>query len=75
MVLERSHDNGETWIPYRYYSASCNSSFMLPNTVVTSDTVLANTEAICTNVESQLFPVTNALVSNVQLTCKELTSS
>ena len=69
MVLERSHDNGETWIPYRYYSASCNSSFMLPNTEVTSDTVLSNTEAICTNVESQLFPVTNALVSNVQLTC------
>ena len=66
MVLERSHDNGETWIPYRYYSASCNSSFMLPNTTVTSDTVLSNTEAICTNVESRLFPVTNALVSNVQ---------
>ena len=67
MVLERSHDNGETWIPYRYYSASCNDSFMLPNTVVTSDTVLSSTEAICTNVESQLFPVTNALVSSSSL--------
>lgn len=63
MVLERSHDNGQTWIPYRYYSASCNSSFMLPNTPVAPDTVLSSTEAICTSVESQQFPTTNGLVS------------
>ena len=68
MVLERSHDNGQTWIPYRYYSASCNSSFMLPNTPMTPDTILGSTDAICTSLESQLFPTTNGLVSQT-LTC------
>ena len=60
MVLERSGDNGQTWQIYRYYSASCISSFMLPDTPVISQ--FNSTDAICTSMESRLNPVTNGLV-------------
>ena len=63
MVLERSGDNGQTWQIYRYYSASCTSSFMLPDTpVILGLSQFNSTDAICTSVESGLNPATNGLV-------------
>lgn len=63
MVLERSGDNGQTWQIYRYYSASCTSSFMLPDTpVIPGLSQFNSTDAICTSVESGFNPATNGLV-------------
>lgn len=65
MILERSHDNGQTWHVYRYYSASCVTSFMMEDTAdFTSSTIFNSTDPICTSVESRLTPETNGLVSN-----------
>ena len=54
MILERSHDNGATWLPYRFYSLSCADYFMLPDTFVSSSTVFGSTAPVCTSVQSQL---------------------
>ena len=62
MVLERSKDNGENWEFYRYYSASCDSDFGLPDTSITPDSTFSSTDAICTSAESSLDPTTNGLV-------------
>ena len=63
MILERSQDFGATWQVYRYYSNSCPDSFMIPNIVVTDDSVFNTTDPICTNAQSMLFPFEGGLVS------------
>ena len=70
MLLERSKDNGESWEVYRYYSASCNSDFGLPDTTVTPDSTFSTTDAICTSAESSLNPTSSGLVCDTTLyTC------
>ena len=62
MIIERSSDFGENWIPYRYYATECGSFFMLDNTVISSDTILPSTDAVCTTMESSLFPTMDSEV-------------
>ena len=61
MVLERSQDNGQSWQVYRYYSASCNSTFMLPEAEFSTN--FNSTDAICTMRESFINPSFDGLVS------------
>ncbi len=68
MVLERSVDNGLTWHPYRYYSANCNSTFMLPETF---DFQFNTTDAICTSAESRLNPASDGLVCFTLIECRQ----
>lgn len=62
MVFERSKDNGQTWQPYRYYSSSCNFTFMLPESSGTSFTSM---DAICTAAESTSIPYSGGLVCDL----------
>ena len=63
MVLERSHDNGDTWVPYRYYSASCRSRFMREHQdTLTPELVFNSTDAVCTQSQWQISPPTGAEV-------------
>lgn len=66
MVLERSGDYGQTWLPYRFYSASCRETFnveeynrflqgMPPN----------STEAICLAEDAQIMPGDGGEVSSI----------
>ena len=68
MVLERSSDFGGTWIPYRYYSSSCGTTFgvttynrfalgMPPN----------QTEAICLAEDASISPMEGGEVSLLPL--------
>ena len=62
MVLERSRDGGSTWLPYRFYSASCVATFMEPQQNVFPGVQFNSTDAICTASESQLNPASNGEV-------------
>lgn len=62
MLLERSQDFGVTWQVYRFYSSSCQDSFMLPDTFVTDTSIFNTTSPICTSTQSQLFPFQDGLV-------------
>ena len=66
MVLERSGDYGQTWVPYRFYSGSCRETFnvevynrflqgMPPN----------STEAICLAEDAQIMPGDGGEVSSI----------
>lgn len=63
MIIERSSDFGDTWIPYRFYATNCNNSFfMLDSVVITPDTILLSTDAVCTTINSSFFPLMNGTV-------------
>ena len=65
MVLERSNDNGQSWLAYRYYSASCNSFFMLED--VLFETNFSNTEPRCSSTQSNFSPTTGGVVCKLCL--------
>ena len=56
VVLERSTDFGETWIPYRYWADDCMESFGL-NASTTLDG-FGGEEAICTQLQQNILPGT-----------------
>ena len=62
MIIERSSDFGGSWIPYRYFATSCVNFFMLNSTVITPDTILPSTEAVCTIMDSSVFPLMDSEV-------------
>ena len=53
VVLERSTDFGETWIPYRYWADDCVESFGL-NASITLDG-FGGEEAICTQLQQNFL--------------------
>uniref|UniRef100_A0A8C0HJA4 Netrin 4 n=1 Tax=Buteo japonicus TaxID=224669 RepID=A0A8C0HJA4_9AVES len=55
MVLERSQDFGETWMPYKYFAANCSATFGLEDDV-------SQRGAICTSRYSSPFPCTGGEV-------------
>lgn len=59
MILERSSDNGDTWLPYRYWSTDCQSVFNLPTTSIDEMTVLEIQDPICTNSQLNETQVSN----------------
>jgi len=62
MIIERSSDFGDSWVPYRYYSTSCENFFMINATLITPDTILTSTEAVCTQMAATFFPVSGSEV-------------
>ena len=60
MIIERSSDIGNTWVPYRFYSTNCVDFFMINSTLITRDTILVSTEAVCTDTESTVFPTSGS---------------
>lgn len=68
MLLERSQDFGATWQVYRYYSSSCEDSFILPDTIVDDSTVFNTTDPVCTSSHLSLGDLsTNGLVSQCSM--------
>ena len=64
MVLERSTDYGETWLPYRFYSASCRETFNVEEYSRFSQGMPPNsTEAICLAEDAQIMPGDSGQVS------------
>lgn len=57
MVLERSHDFGKTWRPYKYFSVNCTATFGLPD-----DTT--EEASMCTSRYSDGVPCTRGEVSD-----------
>lgn len=55
MVLERSQDFGETWMPYKYFAANCSATFGLEDDV-------SQRGAVCTSRYSSPFPCTGGEV-------------
>lgn len=62
MIIERSHDFGRSWIPYRYYATSCVNFFMLNSTLITPDTIFPTVDAVCTIMDSSVFPLMDSEV-------------
>ena len=56
VVLERSTDFGETWIPYRYWADDCMESFGLDASVTLDG--FTDEEAICTQLQQNFLPGT-----------------
>ena len=56
MIIERSSDFGENWIPYRFFATSCENFFMLDSTIIRPDEIFNSTEAVCTIMDSSVFP-------------------
>ena len=70
MTLERSCDDGETWLPYRYYALNCAASFMMNDTFVGDGIPPFNgTTPVCTSTQTELFSFgfTDAVVSQTEL--------
>ncbi|XP_065918231.1 laminin subunit beta-1-like isoform X1 [Dysidea avara] len=63
MIIERSSDIGNTWVPYRFYSTNCVDFFMINSTLITRDTILVSTEAVCTDTESTVFPTSGSEIT------------
>ncbi|XP_074913908.1 netrin-4 isoform X3 [Buteo buteo] len=66
MVLERSQDFGETWMPYKYFAANCSATFGLEDDV-------SQRGAICTSRYSSPFPCTGGEVHG-KCMCKHNTA-
>ena len=62
MFIERSSDFGITWMPYRYFATSCVNFFMINDTLITPDTILTSTEAVCTPMATTVFPFSGSEV-------------
>ena len=64
MVIERSSDFGQTWIPYRFFSSQCSATFGVPEYLRFLQGMPPNTtEAICLAEEANIMPKTNGEVS------------
>ena len=63
MVLERSSDGGTTWLAYRFYSASCQTTFAEMPVATFPGVEFTSTDAICTGSESSINPTPNGEVS------------
>ena len=62
MIIERSSDFGNTWVPYRFFATSCLNFFMINATMIMPDTILDSTEAVCTEMEGTFFPTSGSEV-------------
>ena len=70
MMLERSCDEGQTWLAYRYYAVDCALFFMMEDTFVGSGTPpFSGTTPVCTSAQTELFSFgfTDAVVSQYGL--------
>ncbi|XP_075430722.1 netrin-4-like isoform X2 [Ascaphus truei] len=55
MVLERSHDHGQTWRPYKYFATNCTATFGLQDD-------LSEEGSVCTSRYSDAWPCTRGEV-------------
>ncbi|KAE8612184.1 hypothetical protein XENTR_v10012755 [Xenopus tropicalis] len=55
MILERSHDNGKNWRPYKYFATNCTATFGLQDD-------LAEEGTLCTSRYSSAWPCTRGEV-------------
>lgn len=62
MIIERSSDFGNRWVPYRYFATDCENAFMLNATFLSPDTMLSSTEAVCSEMGSGIFPTSGSEV-------------
>ena len=70
MVLERSSDFGGTWVPYRYYSSSCQATFGVPTyNRFTLGMPPNQTGAICLAEDATIMPMEEGEVSFFQHQC------
>lgn len=68
MVLERSSDYGQTWLPYRFYSASCRETFSVEvYNRFTQGMPPNSTEAVCLAEDAQIMPGDGGQVNFVHL--------
>lgn len=59
-----SYDPQAPWVPYQYFSASCNRTFGLPNTPYGLDEAsLDQQKAMCTNEFSSISPLTGGNIA------------
>ena len=56
MIIERSSDYGMNWTAYRFYATGCVVFFNMTPINITPDAIFNFTDAVCTIMDSQVFP-------------------